>query len=161
MLVSVLIGIMVVIFYYQTQNGGKIPDFNFEPLNYLSRSFFHGSISHLLANMLTLWQLRGLKDDLSINELPKIIIFIWITSSLILYLFHTLLPNTKRPTIGFSGVLFGLIMVSQYLATGSLTEVSTELIINILPQLMIPNVSFWGHLSGILSGLVYLRLRGI
>ena len=88
------------------------------------------------------------------------ILFIWVVSSLILYLIHLLIPSVKKHTVGFSAVLFGLMIVyisllyrdkNPYISYGGL-------IISILPQLMVPGISFVGHLCGILAGIIFVLL---
>jgi len=156
MIVPVLIGLMVTIFLAQI----PIPNFNFEPLNYILRSFFHGNSYHLAANLFSLWQLNSLAQTMGRTQFARLLAFLLITSSLILYSIHTFFPQTKVTTVGFSAVLFGLIIVINYLASGNLFSVSGEAILRILPQFFVPGISFWGHLSGILSGIIYLLFKG-
>lgn len=156
MIIPLLISLMVTIFLVQI----PIPNFSFGPVNYILRSFFHGNSYHLLANLFSLWQLNSLTKQLGTKQFSQLLAFLLITSSLILYTIHTLFPDTKVTTIGFSGVLFGLIIVTNFLVSGNLISVSGEAILQILPQFFVPGISFWGHLSGIISGIIYLLFKG-
>ena len=126
-------------------------DYNFklEPLNYLFRSFQHADLIHLLVNLYSFWQLRNLSQKMKPVELISAILIIWIISSLLLYAVHTFIPGTKVHTVGFSGIILGLVLVhNNYNNPGQLGLISTELLIQILPHFLMPGISFWGHLSG-------------
>lgn len=77
-------------------------------------------------------------------------------------------PFRFEYAVGFSGVLFamkvvlnsqsedytyvhGLVLPARYAAWAEL----------LLIQMFVPNVSFLGHLGGILAGILYLKLKGI
>jgi rhomboid domain-containing protein 1 len=133
-----------------------IPNTGLGPVDYTLRSFFHANLIHLAANLFTLWQLSDLAKSFTTQQFINLIIMLTILSSSILYLINYLIPSTKTITIGFSGVIFGLFVVSQKLSGYDLTHIGTKNIIQILPQLLIPGISFWGHLSGIISGFIYI-----
>lgn len=138
--------------------GVPIPNFGNQPVNYVLRSFFHGSLVHLLANMLTFYQLKDLSNNITQTEYIGLLFFLLISSSLILYGFDYF-NNQKKISIGFSAVLFGLLILSNHNKTQNLLLVSTNQMIKILPQILIPGISFWGHLSGIIAGIVYILLK--
>lgn len=137
----------------------SIPRYSFEPLNYLLRVFFHGNLIHLTMNMITLWQLRRLSQLMSEKDFIKMLVFLWFFSSLFLYVINNVVPSTKSISIGFSGILFGMVLIMQFLYTKDLFNVSSGLILTIIPQLLIPQISFLGHLSGILAGILYVSTR--
>tara|TARA_R100001163_G_C5066746_1_gene205388 strand:+ start:2084 stop:2572 length:489 start_codon:yes stop_codon:yes gene_type:complete len=148
-----LIGIMITIYSL----GIPIPNYNIEWLNYILRSFFHADIQHLTANIIGFGQFSN-----SINLLPAstyITMLIWliIASSLIHYLINTyLLSDTNSISIGFSGVLFGLLVIIQRSIQNNDTKtIIYTAILHVLPHLFLPNISFWGHVSGIIAGLLY------
>ena len=86
------------------------------------------------------------------------ILFIWIVSGIILYIIHKVFPSRKVYTVGFSGVIFGLIVV-YYTLLGKGPGVSfIGLLVSILPQLVVPGISFEGHLSGIIAGIIFVLL---
>lgn len=156
MIINSLIALFSIIFAIQ---GDQLPKpFDFEPLNYLVRTLYHGDIQHLLANMFTLYQLNSLSEHTkTTKQLIQILIFSWIGSSILLYVAHNILDQ-KRIAIGFSGVLFSLIIINEFLKTGRFLSFSTSQIAEILPQILVPGISFLGHLSGILTGIIYVIL---
>jgi rhomboid domain-containing protein 1 len=112
--------------------------------------------------MITFWQLRQMSDLMGEMDLTKMIAFLWIFSSLILYVINSVVPSTKAITIGFSGVLMGMILVFEYMISNkNLLNVSSNLLILLIPQLLIPNISFLGHVSGLLAGILWLLIKGI
>lgn len=138
-------------------------------------AFYHLGEPHLVFNMFSLlW--KGLHLESSMGSLQfatMIASLLALSQSITLVLSKSLLVffDYHRSyyfeyAAGFSGVLFamkvvlnsqsddytnvyGVLVPSRYAAWAEL----------ILIQLFVPNVSFLGHLSGILAGLVYLRFR--
>lgn len=89
-----------------------------------------------------------------------------ILSKSLLLLFDYDRPYYYEYSVGFSGVLFAMKVVLNS-QSDSYTNVHGVLLPSryaawaelILIQMIVPGVSFLGHLSGILAGIVYLRLR--
>lgn len=135
-----------------------LPDTSFEPVDYILRAFFHADVPHLLANILTMLRLGYLSANVTIATLIKMLIFLTLTSSLLLYIAHALFPQFKKTTIGFSGVLFGLIVVKNVLAGADLETVMIDVSIQLLPDLLEPQISFLGHFLGAVSGFLYVLL---
>lgn len=133
-----------------------IPDTGVGPIDYTLRSFFHANTIHLLANLFVLWQISDFTKSFTTVQLINLIIILTLLSSLILYTINQVFPTTKAITIGFSGVIFGLFVVSQKLQGHDLFHIGATNIAQILPQFLIPGISFWGHLSGIISGFIYV-----
>ncbi len=77
---------------------------------------------------------------------------------MILYIIHAIMPSRKVYTVGFSGVIFGLIVIYYISLNQNPGITMTGLIISILPQLVVPGISFEGHLSGIIAGVIYITL---
>ena len=136
--------------------------------------FFHLDDMHLYYNMVSfLWKGRSLETSLgSAAMLYLIAMFSVLTSVTLLildYCFSVLfndLSYLHACAAGFSGVLFALKVVTTYnLPAGSMTNVFlfrvpthiaywVELVVI---QLLLPSVSFTGHLAGILVGLLYVK----
>lgn len=154
MIILLTILLLLAIFFGFSLNPGYLPNFNFEPLNYLLRVFFHANLQHVLANGMSLFAIKDLNKILTDTQILKIMVSIWIMSSLMLYLIHSINPDFKRITIGFSGVVLGLVIVNDYLTTGELFQVSFNNLLAILPHFFIPGVSFAGHLTGIIAGIL-------
>ncbi|AEX61833.1 putative rhomboid protein [Megavirus courdo7] len=145
---------MVVIYFspanfYDTSN---------ELVNYSLRTYYHANIEHLIANSISLYYLSFLEDLLGHTQFAIAIIFIWLVSSMILYIIHAIMPSRKVYTVGFSGVIFGLIVIYYFSLNQNPGITMTGLIISILPQLVVPGISFEGHLSGIIAGVIYVTL---
>ncbi|AGF85170.1 membrane protein [Moumouvirus goulette] len=153
--VTYILLIILVVIYFSPIN---FYNTNNEIINYLLRTFYHANLEHLLANSISLYSLSFLEDLMGHKQFAMAIIFIWIVSSIILYIIHALIPSRKVYTVGFSGVIFGLIVI-YYMSLGQGAGITlTGLVVSILPQLVIPGISFEGHLSGIIAGLIYITL---
>jgi len=123
------------------------------------RTLAHGDFLHLLANLFGLWKVRGLSESFTWWQTLIMILFIWVASTLGLYLIKMIGgKGDGRITIGFSGVLFGLFVVYYYLQSNNMSGVLLTLFQGILPHLLVPGISFEGHLAGILAGWLYTTL---
>lgn len=138
-----------------------IPDTGVGPLDYTLRSFFHANLIHLATNLFTLWQISDVTKSFTTIQFITLIIFLTLSSSFILYIINTIFPSTKAITVGFSAVIFGLFVVSQKLLGHDLIHIGTINFGQILPQILIPGISFWGHVSGIISGLIYVLFNNM
>lgn len=150
----IIIGIMIIIYFtaLNNTNTGK------EIIDYHLHAFYHANMSHLIANGISFISLSFMEEVIGWQMFLFAILFIWIVSSIILYSIHNLIPSTKRYTIGFSGIIFGLIVL-YYSLLGTSTAVSMiGLVVSIIPQLLIPGISFEGHLSGIIAGVIFVLL---
>jgi rhomboid domain-containing protein 1 len=136
--------------------------------------FFHLDDMHLYYNMVSfLWKGMSLEPSLGTSGMLGLLsVFSVLTSVtlLILDLCLSLLLNDPSYlhtcAAGFSGVIFALKVVTTYnLPPGSMTNVFlfrvpsriaywAELVVI---QLLLPSVSFTGHLAGILVGLLYVK----
>lgn len=151
-LTYVIIFILVLIFfsginYYNTQN---------EPTNYILRSLYHANIEHLAINMFSLYNLSYVETAVGRTQFVFAIVFIWLVSSLLLYFIHIIFPSRKVYTVGFSGVIFGLAVVFYSLLGETTTITLTRLLVGIIPQFFMQGISFEGHLSGIIAGVLYV-----
>ena len=150
----IIIGIIVIIFY----SSYNFYDTKYETVNYLLRPLYHANMSHLIANSISLYALSFMEEIIGRTQFLLAIIFIWIVSSIILYIIHLLLPSRKVYTVGFSGVIFGLIVIYYFMLNRSAGITLAGLVISIIPQLFIRGISFEGHLSGIIAGFIYVFL---
>ncbi|EXC30826.1 Uncharacterized protein L484_028005 [Morus notabilis] len=137
--------------------------------------FYHIGEPHLFYNMLSLlWKGIQLETSMPSIEFASMVaellamsqgITLLLSKSLLL-LFDYEKPYYSEYAVGFSGVLFamkvvlnsqsenysnvyGIIIPSRYAAWAEL----------ILIQMLVPGVSFLGHLGGILAGILYLHLK--
>lgn len=127
-------------------------------IDYPLRDFYHANLEHLIANSISLIALSFMEEILGWKRFLFAIIFIWILSSIILLIIHKLFPSRKIVTVGFSGVIFGLVVIYYKLLGKGSGITMIGLLISIVPQLLIPGISFEGHLSGIIAGIIYITL---
>ncbi|KAL4579179.1 hypothetical protein LXL04_015316 [Taraxacum kok-saghyz] len=137
-------------------------------------AFYHLGESHLVYNMISLlWKGIQLETSLGSAEFASMVaallglsqgITLVLAKSLLLFNYERAYYNEYAA--GFSGVLFAMKVVLNSQSDGY-TNLNgfvvpakhaawAELV---LIQLLVPNVSFLGHLGGILAGIVYLRLK--
>eukprot|EP00040_Diaphanoeca_grandis_P030626 m.181429 g.181429 ORF g.181429 m.181429 type:complete len:345 (+) comp32065_c1_seq1:321-1355(+) len=139
----------------------------------LSHAFVHSSWLHLLLNMLSLIPFAP-KIELHLGSLQflNVLVQFAVWSSLI-YIFVTFIitilsDSSQLDTtcvVGFSGVLFGLMVVYIYkfsvkesikvFGLFSIPNTLAPWVCLLLFQLL-PNVSFLGHLSGIIVGYMFV-----
>lgn len=139
--------------------------------------FFHINEPHLVYNMLSLlWKGIQLETSMDSAEFAAMVatllamsqgVTLLLAKSLLLF-FDYERPYYNEYSVGFSGVLFamkvivnarsddytsvyGLMVPTRYAAWAEL----------VLIQMFVPDVSFLGHLGGILAGLLYLRLKSL
>ena len=118
-------------------------------------ALLHYNLAHLLANVLGLMIIGRIKCVSFLNEYLTILLII-VCNSLIEMLIIFLLRLCGYPrygwAIGFSGVVFALDVLRYYYLTEQvMMGIFSRLFIS---QMMQRNVSFIGHLAGIISGLV-------
>lgn len=126
-------------------------------LRQLYHSLTHGNLLHLAINLYTFYQLSILETQLgSKNYFILLIAILFLSSGIYLLMNKLLYGNKIVCSVGFSGVLFGLIVWSRFIMNGSFntTDMKMLLVLLILPTLRNPQISFMGHLSGLLAGLI-------
>ena len=128
----------------------------YDILDYPIRAFYHANMSHLIANAISFWSLSFIEEAMGSGRFLFAMVFIWLVSSMILLLIHKLFPSRKVYTVGFSGVIFGLIVIYYTLLNQGPGITLAGLILSIVPQLAVPGISFEGHLSGIIAGILYV-----
>lgn len=150
----IILGIIVIIFFT------KLNNFNTgnELLNYHLRSLYHANMSHLIANGVSFYALSFIENIMGSAQFLFAMIFIWIASSILLYLYHLFVPSRKVYTIGFSAVVFGLIVIYYSLLGTSPGITLAGLAISILPQILVPGISYEGHICGVIAGVLYVML---
>lgn len=135
---------------------------------------FHGSLLHVLFNMLALVPLGSELERVMGSIRLSYITILLATSNAILHLFIALLAANNpfyhvqylmnECAIGFSGILFSMIVIetslsgAQHRSVFGLFNVPAQWyawILLVVFQLLMSNVSLLGHLCGILSGFAY------
>lgn len=153
-ILATLAAFMIILYFGHV----PLPDTHVAAIDYILRTFYHADLIHLVSNMLVLSRMTVLGELLSTAKLIQMLLFLTITSSILLFGVNALLPGEDRITIGFSGVLFGMIVVKNMLLGFPVESVLTDIGLLILPGLVQPNISFLGHLSGVIAGFLYVFL---
>jgi membrane associated rhomboid family serine protease len=127
---------------------------NFLPWQVLSYGFLHGSLAHLLFNMLGLWMFGAELERLWGNKRYLQFLAVSLFAAAVAQLIVTFLAGSPVPTVGASGALYGLLLAyalvfprRQFDALGFLPMV----------LLMIPNMIV--NVIGILLFVVMLTNR--
>jgi len=129
-----------------------------EIINYQLRNFYHANLQHLLSNTISFYGLSFIEDIIGTPRFIGCIVFISIVSSLLLYIYHNIFTSRKVVTVGFSGVIFGLLVVYFTLLQQGTGLTIANLAISILPQIFVSGISWEGHVSGIVAGFIYVTL---
>mmetsp|Transcript_17641 Transcript_17641/g.29642 ORF Transcript_17641/g.29642 Transcript_17641/m.29642 type:complete len:237 (-) Transcript_17641:854-1564(-) len=149
---------------------------NFQVYRALTSVVFHGGILHIAFNMLAFVPLGSSLERAigSIHYFYTILIFCLFAACLhalagYAVALNPLLPQPSelyRCSIGLSGVIFGLIVVDTSMSGLESRSIFGLFMVPakyypwallVLFQLLMPNVSFLGHLSGLLAGLAYVH----
>jgi membrane associated rhomboid family serine protease len=124
--------------------------------------FLHGSILHLLFNMLALYWLGTIiEQSLGTSRF----LLVYFVSGLAGSAGALWFSSQFAVTVGASGAIFGLIgalLILEYLATGSLMGQAMVLIlVNLALTFAVPGISIGGHLGGLAGGIVatYAMMR--
>ncbi|KAK3029815.1 hypothetical protein RJ639_038003 [Escallonia herrerae] len=135
----------------------------FEVYRIYTSIVFHGSLLHVLFNMLALVPLGSEMERVMGSIRLLYIIILLATSNAMFHLLIAFLIayNPLNPykyllnecAIGFSGVLFSMIVIETSLSGVQSRRYPWILLVAF--QLLAPNVSLLGHLCGILSGFAY------
>lgn len=123
--------------------------------------FLHGSFIHFLANSYFLFFMGQFVEKLLGRNKYLLIYFLsGIGSSLLIWW----LGDSNSVTIGASGALFGVlgaVLLLTYLKPRWFTPLGIKnirmlAIINLVFTFVIPNISVYGHLGGLLTGMVLI-----
>ncbi|KAK1293981.1 Uncharacterized protein QJS10_CPA16g01804 [Acorus calamus] len=143
---------------------------------FILSAFYHLSEPHLVYNMMSLlWkgvQLETMMGSLEFASMVAALlglsqgITLLLAKFLCFFDYNT--PYYYENAAGFSGVLFAMKVILNARSSDSYAYVHGLVVPSrhaawvelILIQLFVPNVSFLGHLGGILAGILYLRLKG-
>lgn len=151
----IILGMLITIFFIMR----KFYDTGYGVIDYPLHSFYHANLSHLIANCISFYSLSFIENIMGSKMFLFAIIFIWIVSSMLLYIEHMIIPSRKVYTVGFSAVIFGLFVIYYSLLNQSPAITFAGLVISILPQLIVQTrVSFDGHMCGIIAGIIYVLL---
>ena len=140
----------------------------------LSAAFFHANLMHIGMNMMSFWYIGSSLESLFGTLHFIILTLICVITSNVLYVgacvflammvFHDV-TWLHYASVGFSGVIFSMAVLESFLSpirTRSVFgcfEVPTKIypwVLLVVLQIMMPNISFLGHLTGLLVGILYV-----
>jgi len=153
-IISIIVGIIILITFFFPQLGiiGTVDCYERSVKQYMTNSFYHANLMHLAFNMFALYQLSILEEHYGSFKFGIILVSLLILSNFI----HYLIPD-QNCTVGFSGVLIGLIVFDKFFNSNwilDITMIELVVLLVILPYLSNRRVSFFGHLSGIIAGIM-------
>jgi membrane associated rhomboid family serine protease len=119
----------------------------------LTAAFLHASLIHLGLNMLALYWL-GSAVEMFLGRARYLALYI---VSGLAGSAGALIVDPTQPTVGASGAIFGILgalLIIEYQQTGQLAGQAMSLIaINLIFSFAIPNISYGGHIGGLLGGI--------
>jgi membrane associated rhomboid family serine protease len=126
--------------------------------NFLSSfcgNFVHIDLFHLAANLVTLYTLARVERDIGAKRFSFLIVFLLIFTSIVEVTIHKIIPNIAC-TIGFSGILFGILAWELTTKKGlNLLVVISIIGVAVMPTIQNPErASLLGHLVGVVSGII-------
>jgi rhomboid protease GluP len=123
----------------------------------IARNFIHVQAFHILANLFAFYQMREIELQLGVSSYILLILALVFVQSTIEFILSSYVD--LGCSIGFSGVLYGL-LVWMLMSTPSTNrqKLVPILISIVVSSLAIPNVSLSGHLIGFVSGLIVAKL---
>jgi membrane associated rhomboid family serine protease len=143
--ITALILILIFIGYF-TKYFTNVGYENFTDI--LLSNFIHIDAFHLFSNLVMLYVFSRVEDHIGFKKFIIVIFSILLLNTVMEFC----LRKMKKSSIGFSGILFGLISY-EIIANQRLEKSSIfALILNMIP--MGGNVDFIGHGIGIISGLL-------
>jgi membrane associated rhomboid family serine protease len=120
----------------------------------ITAAFLHASILHIAFNMLALWWIGG-PIEAAIGRWRYLALY---AVSGLAGSAGALLAAPQAVTVGASGAIFGLLgamLVIQWQQTGSIAGPALTLIlINLAITFAVPNISYGGHLGGLVGGIL-------
>jgi membrane associated rhomboid family serine protease len=118
----------------------------------ITSAFLHGSLIHIIFNMLALWWL-GAPVEMVLGRVR--FIGLYLVSGLS-GAAGALIDNPTAVTVGASGAIFGLLgagLILEWQATGSLGgNYLTLIVINLAISFAVPGISIGGHIGGLVGG---------
>ncbi len=143
--------------------GALYPPFisvNNEWYRLITAMFLHGSLLHLFFNMYVLFYLGALLERMLGNKWLYVIFYL--ASGLFASIAVFAFGNPNVVTVGASGAIFGIIgalfittyLKPYYFNPYFVRSIRSLTFINLALTFIIPQVSFYGHIGGLLSGFL-------
>ena len=150
--VSIAIGIVLVAIFTMYKSGKftQLPCEN-NLLKNASRDFIHVDTYHLIVNMLALYYVSDLEVQIGSVKYTALVTIIVAVSAVLTYFADKVLHLTC--SIGFSGVLLGLMAYTLLARREKLNWKPILYLIAVSVTPSAPNISVSGHLIGIIAGV--------
>jgi membrane associated rhomboid family serine protease len=135
--------------------------FSYEPsvYNLMISDFLHLNVVHLIMNVAALYNYKYLETKLGRRQYVYTLIYFAVMNACVMQWFHQRMEMNF--SIGYSGVLFGLMTLyppnmvfGHYVEEGYRKFVPFMMLV--VMQLLVKNVSFFGHLAGIVSAYLWM-----
>jgi rhomboid domain-containing protein 1 len=178
----VIIGINIITFLISYENRYRyLSDYSLIPYNVIekgeyyrifSHCLLHGNFFHLLMNMNALIRILPMLIRVKQNFILMMVVLlfsyniVYIGISIILNKYFNYNYLYYSSVIGFSGILFGLVYINSLINYGGYFVFMGHMIphkyypifVLFVSQIVMPNVSFLGHFSGIIAGIITSKL---
>lgn len=141
-LINIVIYLLIQMKFFDTVN-----ICNDDILSRIQGSLVHVNFTHLVMNLIGLYILSEIEKAIGSEKFIKLVLFIIVLSSIIEMVLKT------SCSIGFSGVLYGLLAYEMFIKK----KIQLDIIIVLVSLCFIPdnysNISHSGHLIGFISGI--------
>ena len=120
----------------------------------ITAMFLHGSILHIAFNMYALWVIgTPVEQYLGRARYLGLYFVSGLAGSA-----GALLQSPITPVVGASGAIFGILgamLIIEWQVTGRLAgNAATFIVINLVISFAIPNISWGGHIGGLIAGIL-------
>jgi len=162
-----LIGVCIVVYGLQISGIVNYVDFSIIPTYVLDGQWYrlitgallHGGVYHIAMNMISFYNLGSFLEPILKTKRYLILLLAGLIGS---GGFVVFMSQQNSMTVGFSGVIFSLFgcYVAWLIKTGNIRDgmvreqVTRTLITNAIISLM-PGISLFGHLGGLIFGFIY------
>lgn len=118
-------------------------------------NFVHVDYIHVLSNLFAVYALSRVERDIGFSAFGNLIIFLLVFNTIGEIILHKLIPREFSCSIGFSGVLFGVLTYELVHNNDIDIFMLMSIAVTVItPSLTNSNVSFSGHLIGAIGGIV-------
>ena len=151
--VSLIIAILIIVIHF----GNNTPPATVCSKGFtqsVSRNFYHANNTHIIFNLVSVNMLSRVEDYLGTKASIVLLFLILFISSVLDFIISLIFPDLKC-SIGFSGILFGLLAWEMMVSYNFNPSVLIILLINVItPTLRDPRASLLGHGIGAISGVL-------
>jgi len=150
--------ILGLVFWFVRPGYVRLPDFL---LRKIVTTFLHANTLHLIVNLMNVYSLNVIEERVGSKKYLYQIVYFVVMNACVEELIDRFYVTPY--SVGFSGVLFGLYTlypVNKVFGFSCDPKYSVFILL-VVTQVIMERVSFIGHLSGIISGYIYLGVRDL